>query len=109
MKFAIPDNFPVVYSDDHAALGPLRERGDLALHSSRHESPEELVERMRGAVSVKTPTLASARSTRYKPSERTPASAARSSTVRGPADSRSARSSRVATWSAAAGTKPSAS
>jgi D-3-phosphoglycerate dehydrogenase / 2-oxoglutarate reductase len=52
VKFAIPDNFPVVYSEDHAALGPLRERGELALHSTRHESPEELIERMRGATAA---------------------------------------------------------
>src|SRR5437764_29265 len=52
MKFAIPDNFPVVYSDDHTALGPLRERGEVALYSTRHESNDELVERMRGAVAA---------------------------------------------------------
>src|SRR2546422_5713196 len=52
VRFAIPDNFPVVYSDDHPTLGPLRERGDLALHSTRHGSPEELVERMRGATAA---------------------------------------------------------
>src|SRR5262249_8322599 len=52
VKFAIPDNFPVVYSEDHAALAPLRERGELALHSTRHETPEELIERMRGATAA---------------------------------------------------------
>jgi phosphoglycerate dehydrogenase-like enzyme len=49
MKFSIPDNFPVVYSDDHAALDALRAHGDLALYSTRHESQDELIERLRGA------------------------------------------------------------
>lgn len=52
MKISIPDNFPVVYAEDHPALGPLRERGELALYSTRHESPSELVERMRGATAA---------------------------------------------------------
>ena len=52
MKFAIPDNFPVVYAEDHPALQPLRERGEVALFSTRQESPAELIERMRGAVAA---------------------------------------------------------
>jgi D-3-phosphoglycerate dehydrogenase len=52
MKFAIPDNFPVVYSEDHSALRPLRERGEVALYSTRHESAAELVDRMRGAAAA---------------------------------------------------------
>ena len=49
MKFAIPDNFPVVYEEDHPALAPLRERGEVVLHSTRHGGGEELIERLRGA------------------------------------------------------------
>ncbi len=49
MKTAIPDNFPVVYTEDHPALAPLRQRGDLALYSTRHESKDELIDRLRGA------------------------------------------------------------
>ena len=49
MKTVIPDNFPVVYTEDHPALAPLRERGDLALYSTRHESKGELIDRLRGA------------------------------------------------------------
>jgi D-3-phosphoglycerate dehydrogenase len=49
MKFSIPDNFPVVYSEDHPAFAPLRGRGEVALHSTRHASQDELIERMRGA------------------------------------------------------------
>lgn len=52
MKFAIPDNFPVVYTDDHPSLRPLVERGDVALFSTRHESKGELIDRMRGAVAA---------------------------------------------------------
>src|SRR5205814_2111644 len=52
VKFSIPDNFPVVYSDDHPALRPLRERGEIALYSTRQESPAALVERLRGAVAA---------------------------------------------------------
>ncbi len=52
MRFAIPDNFPVVYADDPPALGPLRDRGEIALHSTRHQSTDELIERMRGAVAA---------------------------------------------------------
>src|SRR5258708_1197543 len=52
MKFAIPDNFPVVYSDDHPALRPLRERGEVSLYSTRHQSEAELIDRMRGAVAA---------------------------------------------------------
>ena len=52
MRFSIPDNFPVVYSDDHPALRPLRERGEVALGSTRHEGSRELVDRLRGAVAA---------------------------------------------------------
>src|SRR5262252_10196596 len=52
MRFAIPDNFPVVYTEDHPALRPLRERGEVALYSTRQESPAELVERLRGATAA---------------------------------------------------------
>ena len=49
MKFAIPDNFPVVYADDSPSLEPLRARGDVALYSTRATSTAELIERMQGA------------------------------------------------------------
>ena len=49
MKVSIPDNFPVVYSDDHPALKPLKERGEVALYSERHNGGSELIERLRGA------------------------------------------------------------
>lgn len=52
MKFSIPDNFPVVYADDHPALGPLRERGEVVLYSTRQESPTDLIERLRGATAA---------------------------------------------------------
>lgn len=52
MKFAIPDNFPVVYTEDHPALRPLRERGEVALVSTRHGGGQELVDRLRGAVAA---------------------------------------------------------
>jgi D-3-phosphoglycerate dehydrogenase / 2-oxoglutarate reductase len=52
MKFSIPDNFPVVYTDDHPALRPLRERGEVDLQSTRHEGGQELVDRMKGAVAA---------------------------------------------------------
>lgn len=52
MRFSIPDNFPVVYQDDHPALAPLRARGEVALHSTRHQSETELIERMRGATAA---------------------------------------------------------
>jgi D-3-phosphoglycerate dehydrogenase len=49
VRFAIPDNFPVVYSEDHPALRPLYERGEVALYSTRLQSGDELIERLRGA------------------------------------------------------------
>ncbi len=52
MKFAIPDNFPIVYTEDHPALRPLRDRGEVALFSTRHQSTDELIERLRGAVAA---------------------------------------------------------
>ena len=52
MKFSIPDNFPVVYGDDHPALEPLREKGEVALHSTRHEGGQELIDRLKGATAA---------------------------------------------------------
>ena len=52
MKFSIPDNFPVVYGDDHPALKPLREKGEVALHSTRHEGGQELIDRLKGATAA---------------------------------------------------------
>ncbi|TAK22726.1 MAG: hypothetical protein EPO26_10720 [Chloroflexota bacterium] len=52
VKFAVPDNYPVVYTEDHSALAPLRERGEVVIHSSRHNGGDELVERMRGAIAA---------------------------------------------------------
>lgn len=52
MQFAIPDNFPVVYSPDHPALIPLRKRGELLLFSTRHQSQDELVARLAGATAA---------------------------------------------------------
>ncbi|MBI2938837.1 MAG: hydroxyacid dehydrogenase [Chloroflexi bacterium] len=49
MQFAIPDNYPVVYTEDRAALRPLSERGEVTLVSTRHQSTGELVDRLRGA------------------------------------------------------------
>ena len=49
MKVSIPDNFPVVYSEDHPALAPLKQKGEVALHSERHNGGSELIERLRGA------------------------------------------------------------
>jgi D-3-phosphoglycerate dehydrogenase len=51
-KFSIPDNYPVVYTPDHPALRPLRERGEVAIFSTRHESQAELVDRLRGATAA---------------------------------------------------------
>lgn len=52
MKFVVPDNFPVVYTEDHPALGPLCERGEVAIYSTRHESRHELIARLRGATAA---------------------------------------------------------
>jgi D-3-phosphoglycerate dehydrogenase len=52
MRFAIPDNFPVVYTEDHPSLRPLRERGEVVLYSTRQQSSAELVERLRGATAA---------------------------------------------------------
>jgi len=52
VKFSIPDNFPVVYSAEDAALQPLRQRGEVALHSTRHGTDAELVERLRDATAA---------------------------------------------------------
>ncbi len=52
MKVSIPDNFPTVYSEDHPELRPLRARGDVTLHSTRHESTPELIGRLQGATAA---------------------------------------------------------
>lgn len=52
MRFAIPDNFPVVYTPDHPALRPLAARGEVALSSTRPASSAELIDRLRGAVAA---------------------------------------------------------
>lgn len=52
MRFVIPDNFPLVYTDEHPALTPLKAHGDVALYSTRHQSEDELIERMRGATAA---------------------------------------------------------
>jgi D-3-phosphoglycerate dehydrogenase len=52
MRFAIPDNFPVVYADDHPALAPLRERGEVVMHSTRHEGSQQLVDRLKGCAAA---------------------------------------------------------
>jgi D-3-phosphoglycerate dehydrogenase / 2-oxoglutarate reductase len=53
MRFAVPDNYPVVYTEDHPALAPLRERGEVVVHSTRHDgTAEALIERMRGATAA---------------------------------------------------------
>jgi D-3-phosphoglycerate dehydrogenase len=49
MKFSIPDNFPIVYTDDHPSLRPLKDRGDVVVYSTRHASTAELIDRLRGA------------------------------------------------------------
>jgi D-3-phosphoglycerate dehydrogenase len=49
MRFAIPDNFPVVYTDDDPALAALRERGDVVMHSTAHAGGQELIERLQDA------------------------------------------------------------
>ncbi|MGI8913688.1 MAG: NAD(P)-dependent oxidoreductase [Chloroflexota bacterium] len=52
MKFAVPDNFPVVYTEDHPALRPLYARGEVLLASTLHRTAAELVERLRGATAA---------------------------------------------------------
>src|SRR4051812_5264787 len=52
VRFVVPDNFPVVYAEDAASLEPLRQRGKLAVYSTRATDVEELVERLRGAVAA---------------------------------------------------------
>ncbi len=52
MKFSVPDNFPVVYTDDHPALQPLRDRGEVAIYSTRQQSTAELIDRLRGAAAA---------------------------------------------------------
>ncbi len=48
MIAGIPDNFPIVYSDDHPALAPLRAAGEVRMFSTRHEGAAALVERCQG-------------------------------------------------------------
>jgi D-3-phosphoglycerate dehydrogenase len=52
MKVSIPDNFPVLYTDDHPALAALRGRAEVAIDSTRHNGGADFVERMRGAVAA---------------------------------------------------------
>ena len=52
MKFSIPDNFPVVYEEDHEALKPLKERGEVEIHSTRHNGGQELIDRLKGATAA---------------------------------------------------------
>jgi D-3-phosphoglycerate dehydrogenase len=52
VKFSIPDNFPVVYGDDHPALKPLKGKGEVALHSTRHEGGQQLIDRLKGATAA---------------------------------------------------------
>lgn len=49
MRFSIPDNYPEVYTDDHPALQPLRERGEVVLYNTPHGGGQELIDRLRGA------------------------------------------------------------
>lgn len=52
MKFAIPDNFPVVYRADDPALRPLAARGEVLLASTLHRTREELIDRLLGAMAA---------------------------------------------------------
>ena len=52
MKFAIPDNFPVVYRADDPALRPLAARGEVLLASTLHRTREELIDRLRGTTAA---------------------------------------------------------
>lgn len=49
MRIVIPDDFPPAYGDEPAALGPLRERGEVILHDTRAASRDELLSRLAGA------------------------------------------------------------
>jgi phosphoglycerate dehydrogenase-like enzyme len=48
MKIVIPDDFPPVYQD-HPEVERLRQRGDVAIYSTKAASPAELIDRLRGA------------------------------------------------------------
>jgi len=52
MKFAIPDNFPVVYRADDPALRPLAARGEVVMASTLHRTREELIDRLRGTTAA---------------------------------------------------------
>jgi phosphoglycerate dehydrogenase-like enzyme len=52
MRFAIPDNFPVIYTPEHPALQPLYARGEVSLYSTRPDSPAELIARLQGATAA---------------------------------------------------------
>lgn len=52
MRFTIPDNFPPVYADGHAALAPLNARGEVVIFSTRHQSTLELIDRLQGAIAA---------------------------------------------------------
>lgn len=52
MKVSIPDNFPILYTDDHPAVKRLRGRGEVAIDSTRHSGGRDFVDRMRGAVAA---------------------------------------------------------
>jgi phosphoglycerate dehydrogenase-like enzyme len=50
-KVVIPDDFPTVISGT-PALDTLRSHGDVTIHTSRPETPEDLISRIRGAHTV---------------------------------------------------------
>jgi len=53
MRIAIPDNYPVFYSEQDPLLQALREQGEVVVCSTHHRSVlEELIARMRGAEAV---------------------------------------------------------
>ena len=51
-RFAIPDDYPVVYGPEHPALAPLRAHGELTVFSTRPGSQAELIDRMRDATAI---------------------------------------------------------
>lgn len=52
MRIAIPDNFPIFYTDGDPLLAPLRDRAEVVLHSTRHDGSSSLIERMQGATAA---------------------------------------------------------
>ncbi len=48
MKIVIPDDYPPVYQD-HPEVERLRQRGDVAIYTTKAASPAELIDRLRGA------------------------------------------------------------